>query len=101
MQYTVLGADDEVEILDSLELFLNKEGIRLIKADNGISALELFKSENPQMVLLDVMMPGIDGFGVLYHYLFARPQADAVVYGTFVACILVYGPEDIEHALVR
>ena len=65
MEYTVLGADDEVEILDSLELFLNKEGIRFIKADNGISALELFKSENPHMVLLDVMMPGLDGFSVL------------------------------------
>ena len=65
MEYTVLGADDEVEILDSLELFLNKEGIRLIKADNGISALELFKAENPHMVLLDVMMPGMDGFTVL------------------------------------
>ena len=65
MKYTVLGADDEVEILDSLELFLNKEGIHFIKADNGISALELFKSENPHMVLLDVMMPGMDGFSVL------------------------------------
>ncbi|WP_408072635.1 response regulator transcription factor [Butyrivibrio sp. JL13D10] len=65
MEYTVLGADDEVEILDSLELFLSKEGIRLIKADNGISALELYKKEKPQMVLLDVMMPGIDGFSVL------------------------------------
>lgn len=65
MEYTVLGADDEMEILESLELFLNKEGIRFIKADNGISALELFKSENPHMVLLDVMMPGLDGFSVL------------------------------------
>ncbi|MCR5226791.1 MAG: response regulator transcription factor [Eubacterium sp.] len=65
MEYTVLGADDEVQILDSLELFLNKEGIRFIKADNGISALELFKEENPHMVLLDVMMPGLDGFAVL------------------------------------
>ena len=65
MEYKVLGADDETEILDSLELFLNKEGIKFIKADNGISALELFKSENPHMVLLDVMMPGLDGFSVL------------------------------------
>ncbi len=65
MEYTVLGADDEIEILNSLELFLNKEGIRFVKADNGISALELFKSENPHMVLLDVMMPGLDGFAVL------------------------------------
>ena len=65
MEYTVLGADDEVEILDSLELFLGKEGIRLIKADNGISALELFKEKKPNMLLLDVMMPGLDGFSVL------------------------------------
>ena len=65
MGYTVLGADDEMEILDSLELFLGKEGIRLLKADNGISALELFQSQKPHMVLLDVMMPGLDGFSVL------------------------------------
>ena len=65
MEYVVLGADDEVQILDSLELFLNKEGIKLIKADNGISALRLFQSENPSLVLLDVMMPGLDGFAVL------------------------------------
>ena len=65
MGYTVLGADDEIEILNSLELFLEKEGIRLLKADNGISALELFRKEEPDMVLLDVMMPGIDGFKVL------------------------------------
>ena len=65
MEYTVLGADDETELLDSLELFLNKEGIKIIKADNGISALELFKTKRPHMVLLDVMMPGLDGFSVL------------------------------------
>ena len=65
MEYTVLGADDETELLDSLELFLNKEGIKIIKADNGVSALELFKKKKPHMVLLDVMMPGLDGFSVL------------------------------------
>ena len=65
MDYLVLAADDETEILDSLELFLNKEGIELIKADNGISALELFREKKPHLVLLDVMMPGLDGFGVL------------------------------------
>lgn len=65
MGYTVLGADDEIEILNSLELFMDKEGIRFLKADNGISALETFKREQPHMVLLDVMMPGLDGFSVL------------------------------------
>ncbi len=65
MDYLVLAADDETEILDSLELFMNKEGIKLIKADNGISALKFFEENKPHLVMLDVMMPGLDGFGVL------------------------------------
>lgn len=65
MEYTVLGADDEIELLDSLELFLSKEGIRFFKVDNGLSALEQFKEKKPHMLLLDVMMPGLDGFSVL------------------------------------
>lgn len=65
MEYKVLAADDETELLDALELYTERENIRLIKADNGITALELFKSEKPHLVLLDIMMPGLDGFAVL------------------------------------
>lgn len=65
MEYKVLAADDETELLDALELYTERENIRLIKADNGLAALELFKSENPHLVLLDIMMPGMDGFTVL------------------------------------
>lgn len=65
MGYKVLAADDETELLDALELYTEREGIRLIKADNGITALELFGSEKPHLVLLDIMMPGLDGFAVL------------------------------------
>lgn len=65
MEYKVLAADDETELLDALELYTERENIRLIKADNGITAIELFKSENPHLVLLDIMMPGLDGFAVL------------------------------------
>ena len=65
MEYKVLAADDETELLDALELYTEKENIRLIKADNGITALELFRSEKPHLVLLDIMMPGLDGFAVL------------------------------------
>lgn len=65
MNYKVLAADDETELLDALELFTERENIRLIKADNGIKALELFKKEKPHLVLLDIMMPGLDGFAVL------------------------------------
>lgn len=65
MEYKVLAADDETELLDALELYTERENIKLIKADNGINALELFRSENPHLVLLDIMMPGLDGFAVL------------------------------------
>ncbi|MDE5891534.1 MAG: response regulator transcription factor [Acetatifactor sp.] len=65
MGYKVLAADDETELLDALELYTEREGIRLIKADNGLTALELFGSEKPHLVLLDIMMPGLDGFAVL------------------------------------
>lgn len=65
MEFKVLAADDEKELLDALELYTERENITLIKADNGISALDLFEKEKPHMVLLDVMMPGLDGFSVL------------------------------------
>lgn len=65
MEYKVLAADDETELLDALQLYTEREGITLIKADNGITALELFRSEKPHLVLLDIMMPGLDGFAVL------------------------------------
>lgn len=65
MEYKVLAADDETELLDALELYMEREHIVLIKADNGITALELFHSEKPHLVLLDIMMPGLDGFTVL------------------------------------
>lgn len=65
MEYKVLAADDEIELLDALELYTIHEKIQLIKTGNGIEALELFRREMPHLVLLDVMMPGLDGFSVL------------------------------------
>lgn len=65
MRYKVLAADDETELLDTLELYTEREDIELIKADGGVSALELFAKEKPHLVLLDIMMPEPDGFSVL------------------------------------
>lgn len=65
MEYKVLAADDETELLDALELYTERENIRLIKAENGIRALELFRQEQPHLVMLDIMMPVMDGFSVL------------------------------------
>lgn len=65
MEYKVLAADDEKELLDALELYIARENICLVKAANGVEAIELFRREAPHLVLLDIMMPGLDGFSVL------------------------------------
>lgn len=64
-KYVILAADDELELLDTLELFLGRENMLLVKAKDGMEALDLFESEQPDLVLLDIMMPALDGFSVL------------------------------------
>jgi len=65
MEYMVLAADDERELLDILELYLSKDGIRMLKASDGEEALAMFQNNEVHLLLLDIMMPKIDGYGVL------------------------------------
>ncbi|WP_462410104.1 response regulator transcription factor [Neobacillus sp. Marseille-QA0830] len=60
----VLLVDDEISILQFLELGLMDEGFDVRTAQNGTSAIELAKSFEPHVAILDVMMPGMDGFEV-------------------------------------
>jgi len=57
----VLVVDDEFEIRDLLSKFLTEEGYDVILASNGEEALELAQRENPQVILLDILMPGFSG----------------------------------------
>ncbi len=61
----VLIVDDEQDILSSLEGILEDEGYRVAKADSGERALEMMRAEAPDVVLVDVWMPGIDGIKTL------------------------------------
>lgn len=61
---TILVVDDEQDLLDLIEYNLMKEGYRVLKAVNGIEALEVAKEQNPDLVLLDIMMPKMDGLEV-------------------------------------
>jgi len=65
MNYRILAADDETELLDALGLFLEREKIEIIKARDGEEAIALFGQEDPHLLLLDIMMPKKDGFEVL------------------------------------
>lgn len=60
----IMLVDDEENILISLSFILEKEGYSVATAKNGTEALELYKSFKPQIILLDVMMPKMDGFTV-------------------------------------
>ncbi|MCR4595889.1 MAG: response regulator transcription factor [Lachnospiraceae bacterium] len=67
MSYKILVADDEPEIRDLLRLYLENEHYEVIEAENGIEALRLIDGQKPDMVMLDIMMPQLDGYQVLKH----------------------------------
>ncbi|HVY46499.1 MAG TPA: response regulator [Minicystis sp.] len=62
---TILVADDEYAIVEALSALLTDEGYNVVTAANGEEALARIADARPDVVLLDVMMPGIDGRGVL------------------------------------
>ena len=64
MTHKVLIADDEPNILISLEFLMKREGHQVVLARDGEEALALIRSERPALVLLDVMMPRKNGFEV-------------------------------------
>lgn len=65
MNYTVLIADDEPEIRQLLRLYLEKDGYHVLEAEDGIKAVSLLQNHEIDFVLLDIMMPGLNGYQVL------------------------------------
>jgi len=62
---TILAVDDESTILQSLSGILSDEGFEVLTASNGYEALKIIEAESPDLVLLDIWMPGIDGIETL------------------------------------
>lgn len=59
--YNVLVCDDDKAILDSLEIYFNLEGYKVFKAENGRQALKTAEENDLQCIILDIMMPDLDG----------------------------------------
>ncbi len=59
--YTVLICDDDQAILESLEIYLHLEGYEVVKATNGEEALAAARTNEIHCIILDIMMPGLDG----------------------------------------
>lgn len=62
--YNILVCDDDKEIVEAIEIYLTKEGYNILKAYNGEEALKIIDKEELHLVILDIMMPKIDGIEV-------------------------------------
>lgn len=60
-QFTVLVTDDDQDIRDGIEIYLKNEGYRVLKAADGYEALMLLETNEVHLILLDIMMPNMDG----------------------------------------
>lgn len=63
-EFKILLVDDEEDILEFLSFNLTREGYQVFRASSGIEALKIAKKEKPHLILLDVMMPEMDGMEV-------------------------------------
>ncbi|MEN8210852.1 MAG: response regulator [Thermodesulfobacteriota bacterium] len=86
----ILVVDDENRIVDSISLCLQQEGFQTIGAFNGEEALKLFKKEKLDLVLLDVSMPGMNGYEVMEHIF--QLDEDAVI-------VMITGNASVESAV--
>lgn len=60
-QFTVLVTDDDQDIRDGIEIYLKNEGYRVLKAADGLEALALLEMNEVHLIILDIMMPNMDG----------------------------------------
>jgi len=86
----ILVVDDENRIVDSISLCLQQEGFQTVGAFNGEEALKFFKKEKFDLVLLDVSMPGMNGYEVMEHIF--QMDEDAVI-------VMITGNASVESAV--
>ncbi len=64
MAEKILIVDDDVQTLRLVGLMLERQGYKILAASNGTQAISMARTERPDLILLDVMMPDVDGFSV-------------------------------------
>ncbi|WP_104545356.1 response regulator [Chroococcidiopsis sp. TS-821] len=91
---TILVIDDDQTVKDLIQRYLNKEGFQTIAASNGAVGLSLAKEIRPDAIILDVMMPGMDGWTVL-----ASLKADPEVANIPVIMTTIVDDKNLGYAL--
>jgi two-component system, NtrC family, nitrogen regulation response regulator NtrX len=79
MYKTILVVDDEESICQSLEGILSDEGYEVLTAKSGEEALKMIEEEQPDLILLDIWLPGIDGIDVLKNVKQEYPQIQVIM----------------------
>ena len=62
MSKTIMIVDDEKRLVSLVESYLTQEGYRVVSANNGVEALPVASREKPDLIILDIMMPEMDGY---------------------------------------
>lgn len=91
---TILLVDDDVRILELLKRFLYEEKYNILTASNGVYGIEAAKNHKPDIIFCDIMMPELDGYGVLsalqkddivktipFYFLTAKIQTEDILLG--------------------
>ena len=68
MTKTILVVDDEQRLVSLVGTYLTQSGFRVVSASNGLEALSVARSENPDLIILDIMMPEMDGYEFMRKY---------------------------------
>lgn len=82
-ELTILIADDEAPMRKNLRELLTDEGYNVIEAQNGEQALQLATEKKPDLLLLDIRMPGMDGMKVLKNISLTIPQLPVIIFTAF------------------
>lgn len=88
----ILVIDDEESIRNMMKMVLEADGYVVFTAEDGPHGLEVFKKQSPEIVLLDVRMPGMDGVQVLERIRAIDPDSEVII---------VTGHGDMEMAVDR
>lgn len=78
-QAKVLIVDDEIDVLEFIAYNLEKEGYKTFIAKDGLEAIRIARVEKPDLILLDVMMPNLDGFAAAEHFRNLRELKDTLI----------------------
>lgn len=79
MSLRVLAVDDNRDAVESLEMLLQSEGYQTRIAHNGVEALRIFQTWNPEIVILDIGMPGFDGYEVAQRIRALKPREQVLL----------------------